>query len=184
MSRIFKINTIVLILSIFISCSAQKELYTHKLPQENECIYLVDTIDFKDPIIIEYNGIRYIMESTIVKNNNNKPFDKIIKENMVSILSTDLGIYYDLPVSLYPKISELLGIDYFPKFYEENNIKLLKEDNKNRRIYYLEPVPRKYILAIINIAYYLKKHASIDSPCKIESISPINTYMRIVYPIL
>jgi hypothetical protein len=131
MSRIFKINIIVLILSIFISCSAQKELYTHKLPQENECIYLVDTIDFKDPIIIEYNGIRYIMESTIVKNNNNKPFDKIIKENMVSILSTDLGIYYDLPVSLYPKISELLGIDYFPKFYEENNIKLLKEDNKH-----------------------------------------------------
>lgn len=184
MSRIFKINIIVLILSIFISCSTENKLYVHKLPQENECIYLVDTIDFKDPIIIEYNGIRYIMESTVIKNNNKKPFNKIIKENVVSILSTDLGVYYDLPVSLYPRIPELLGVDYFPDLYHENNLKLLKEDNKNRRFYYLEPVPRKYILAIINIAYYLKKHASIDFPCKIESISPINTYMRIVYPML
>lgn len=183
MNRIIQINIIVLILMIFISCSTHNELYVHKLPQENECIYLVDTIDIKDPIIVEYNGIKYIMESSIIQDKKHS-FDKIIMDDRVFILGINLGIYYDLPVSLYPKIPELLGIDYFPNFYEENNLKLEKDNNKKWRLYYLEPIPRKYILAIINIAYYLKKHSSIDFPCKIESISTINTYMRIVYPIL
>lgn len=172
----------ILIYSIFISCSTEKELGVYKLPQENELLYLVDTIEIKDPIIIEYKGIKYIMESSVIRNSKS-PFNNIIKVNLVSILGTDLGIYYDLPVSLYNKIPEILGIDYFPHFYEENNLKLLKDLNKEYRLYYLDPVPNTYILAIINVAYYLKKHSSIDVPCEIQTISPINTYMRIVYPI-
>ena len=65
MSRIFKINIIVLILSIFISCSAQKELYTHKLPQENECIYLVKDVFGIKPLYYTKVNDMFLVSSEI-----------------------------------------------------------------------------------------------------------------------
>ena len=177
----FNFVSIIISMFIFSSCTSIKTSESYQLPQDSELIYLIDSIIIEDPLILEYNGVKYISESRHVNKNNS--FKHIITNNQTYILGMDLSIYFDMPFSLYYKITDFfkVDVDSLLNFYEGKYI-VIQNNNNHTRLLKFETPPKKYLLALINVAYYLEKHASIDDPCKIESDSPINTYMRIVYP--
>jgi hypothetical protein len=135
--------------------------FSDKLSQ----IYIVDTIYFSNPIVVEHENMFYVTE----KDSISLYSDFKVNNDNVFLLGMDL--YYDLPLSMYNLFS-----------YPDYGCCNLRR-SKTPHLLFFEKNPNLFILALINSRYFEKKHQSLDSPIKIDFGHQNNSYIKIVYPL-
>ena len=150
--------------------------YGGRQTKENEkswCFKGWETL-VNNPVIIEYNNIRYVVDTPNVDSIPQKDIYAYLDSTFHYLLGDN--IFYDLPNFLYDKVI---------KFYNDEVCEYVIDSNrKNYNILYFKTHPKRFILVALNIAYYNKKHSSIDALQFIRSDSPLNTYVLIAYPIV
>lgn len=154
------------------SCISNRYHVYQNVPNREMCAYVLDTIYMVNPIIIEFNNLRYIVDSPI----DSIP-EKDIGQYLDSVQNFILGdnIFYDFPPSLYEKIQN---------YPDDGNCKyIFSIEKKHYNIMLFKEPPKYFILAALNIAYYNKKYSSIDASRFIKSYSPKNTYILLAYPL-
>lgn len=167
-------NMMALLSAIILnSCVSTRYDINQSMPSKEACAFVLDTIHINNPVIIEYDNIRYVIDTPDVGSIPQKDIGTFLDSTFHFILGDN--IYYDLPNTLYDKvISYSNGGDCG---YD------IKSKRKKYDILYFKKQPKFYILVALNIAFYNKKHSSIDALQYIKSYAPLNAYVLIVYPL-
>lgn len=168
------INMMALLCAIILnSCVSTRYNINQNIPPKEECAFVLDTIHINNPVIIEYDNIRYVVDTPNIDSIPQKDIDDYLDSTFHYLLGDN--IFYDLPSLLYEKII---------KFYNDETCEYVIDSNRKKfNILYFKKHPKRFILVALNIAYYNKKHSSIDALQFIRSASPLNTYVLIAYPI-
>ncbi len=72
------------------------------MPPKETCAFVLDTIQINNPTIIEYDNIRYVINTTNVDSIPQKDIGTYLDSTFHFILGDN--IYYDLPDILYNKV--------------------------------------------------------------------------------
>ncbi len=167
-------NMMALLSAIILnSCVSTRYDINQNMPPKETCAFVLDTIQINNPTIIEYDNIRYVINTTNVDSIPQKDIGTYLDSTFHFILGDN--IYYDLPDILYNKV-----ISY------SNDVDCgygIKSKRKNYNILYFKKQPKFFILVALNTAYYNKKHSSIDALQFIRSYAPLNAYILIIYPV-
>jgi hypothetical protein len=170
-----RLYVVALSFFVFISCNINKNIFdpNYKGEKNYKMFYVVDTIIIDKPIIIDYQGGKFVFSKTLIeKNSINRAF---LKRPDVFLLGSNL--YYDL----WPE-------DYKKYIYPDNgkcdDIISINSKNKNILSYEYADKSVRFILCLINSNYYNVKHNTVDGEYyQITSNDIKNSFFKIVYPI-
>ncbi len=164
-----KMCFIVLLFFVLAACKSQnKYRYAQVFVPEKEQFYIVDTIQIKDPTIIRFSGVDFIMEDSLV---NRKNIMKSFDDTNYYVFGEG-SIYYDLGIKILTVNNEIFRI------CKEHLYDMIGK-SKDYYLLKLYPKPNYFVLALINVEYYNRRHSSLK--CHLDTDLP-NSYVRIVYP--
>lgn len=115
------INMMALFSAIILnSCVSTQYNINQNIPPKEACAFVLDTIHINNPVIIEYNNIRYVVDTPNVDSIPQKDIYAYLDSTFHYLLGDN--IFYDLPNFLYEKLipkyqtgKDILPIDWRPR---------------------------------------------------------------------
>ena len=155
---------VILILG-FHSCSSSKETYRiyHTFNDKVSQFYVVDTINFTDPVLFGIYNLTFITEK-----------DSIINKKKFSINNEDVFLFHDTP--FWDFTQEYFDNGYWRHFVNECVYYWYWDKKSGLGIF--RKKPKFFIVALMNARYFTEKHEYI-----LDLGYQDNCYVRVVYPV-
>lgn len=97
------------------SCVSTQYNINQNIPPKEACAFVLDTIHINNPVIIEYNNIRYVVDTPNVDSIPQKDIYAYLDSTFHYLLGDN--IFYDLPNFLYEKgYYPVTGLTFLPQF--------------------------------------------------------------------
>ena len=173
-------NFVFLILSLMVaSCGSYQyrdDYYSVNRNDNEECFFVVDTIDISDPIVVKEKGDYFIVSRPALEKGA-KSIEELFQETDVYIACFEEYFFY-----------KFLSKKFWPR-YIHNNVTFYSETEEitiNRKTYEQFKSPNvSFILGLIKVNYYNTVMAkTCDDWYMIKNRKYKNSYYRIVFPIL
>ena len=114
------INMMALFSAIILnSCVSTQYNINQNIPPKEACAFVLDTIHINNPVIIEYNNIRYVVDTPNVDSIPQKDIYAYLDSTFHYLLGDN--IFYDLPNFLYDKVI---------KFYNDEVCEYVIDSNR------------------------------------------------------
>jgi len=146
--------------------------YNYKGESNYKNVYLVDTISINDPIIIRYNGGRFIVPNQLL-NKTVKINDKFLKRPDVFILGDNFYRDFNSKDSIK-----------FVSYPEEGGCgtEKITSDIENVEVFRYKSKSVKFLLELVNVNYYNKTHNGYNT-FEIENNDWKNSFYKVVFPL-
>lgn len=174
-------NYILYILSLFVvSCGSYQyrdDYYYEHRNDNNQCFFVVDTIDIPNPILVKEKGDYFIVPQTAIEKGTNN-IEDLFHETDVYIAGLDEFFFYKY-LSKEEKV--------WSRFV--NKVSIYNDKEKitiNGKVYEKFKSPNvSFILGLIKVNYYNTVMAAMDRDWyMLKNREFKNSYYRIVFPIL
>ena len=117
------INMMALFSAIILnSCVSTQYNINQNIPPKEACAFVLDTIHINNPVIIEYNNIRYVVDTPNVDSIPQKDIYAYLDSTFHYLLGDN--IFYDLPNFLYDKVI---------KFYNDEVCEYVIDSNRKNQ---------------------------------------------------
>ena len=117
------INMMALFSAIILnSCVSAQYNINQNIPPKEACAFVLDTIHINNPVIIEYNNIRYVVDTPNVDSIPQKDIYAYLDSTFHYLLGDN--IFYDLPNFLYDKVI---------KFYNDEVCEYVIDSNRKSK---------------------------------------------------
>lgn len=108
------INMMALFSAIILnSCVSTQYNINQNIPPKEACAFVLDTIHINNPVIIEYNNIRYVVDTPNVDSIPQKDIYAYLDSTFHYLLGDN--IFYDLPNFLYEKVCQWCGKNFIAR---------------------------------------------------------------------
>lgn len=167
--------------SITLVCSCKavfdpSKIPAQDIPPEKMWAFPLDTVTMKNPVVIQYKNIKYLLDMEV---------DSIPYNNIEKFLN--YKFYYFTSEDLSPKQLWVVPLirdceDYFFDF--ESGLYTFYAKRKNYEIFTFEEKPVTFLLVAINSLFYSNVLTFIkEKRILIDSASPMSRYIVVAFPI-
>ncbi len=200
MLKLLKLCLLQMVIFIgFNSCTTVKYPYlsdseVERLPMKG---YVVDTVEIKNPIIVYYDEVVYVLDSTVI---NRPDFDvkTYVKDSITYICGDVVSDWRNFFLKMTGFVQEDTFFNDLNDWYASPSLKPIRKDSKGHAYVAFRPWTNstKFYLSLENVFFYngttyinedwdsCPKNCYCKIPVyRIKSYSPINTYVRVVYQI-
>lgn len=178
MAKIKILLRIIIFIHICILCSCS--LFSPKDYDDIEplyppelCIFPVDTIKIENPFVIEYENLRYLVDT---------PIDSIPVKNIRKFLDHTPHFIYEPTgfLGYLPRIRQIWEYGDPDPCYDCHNFYYVLR-RKDYNIASFRKAPKNFVVYAMNIAYFDKMCNSIDGYFHIKSSSPQSRFILLAY---